>query len=92
VGKVVLEHFFSEYFGFFPLVNILPTTLHIHIHNNNNNINHYHHHPEMVHVVNITQPLTEMRTRNKKIIISLGSKVRQVRRADNLTAICEPIV
>jgi hypothetical protein len=36
-----------------------------------------------------TQPLTEMSTRN---IIFLGSKVRRVLRADNLTAICEPIV
>jgi hypothetical protein len=39
-----------------------------------------------------TQPLTEMSTRNIKIIMFLGSKVRPVRRADNLTAICEPIV
>jgi hypothetical protein len=38
-----------------------------------------------------TQPLTEMSTRNIKIIIFLGSKVRQVSKADNLTAICEPI-
>jgi hypothetical protein len=29
---------------------------------------------------------------NIKIIIFLGSKVRRVRRADNLTAICEPLV
>jgi hypothetical protein len=29
---------------------------------------------------------------NIKIIMFLGSKVRPVRRADNLTAICEPIV
>jgi hypothetical protein len=34
-----------------------------------------------------TQPLTEMNTRN-----ILGGKVRLARRADNLTAICEPIV
>jgi hypothetical protein len=39
-----------------------------------------------------TQPLTEMSTRNIKIIRFLGSKVRLVRRADNLTAIYEPIV
>jgi hypothetical protein len=39
-----------------------------------------------------TQPLTEMSTRNIKIIMFLGSKVRRVRKADNLTAICEPIV
>jgi hypothetical protein len=39
-----------------------------------------------------TQPLTEMSSRNIKIIMFLGIKVRQVRRADNLTAICEPIV
>jgi hypothetical protein len=34
-----------------------------------------------------TQPLTEMSTRNLP-----GGKKRSVRRADNLTAICEPIV
>jgi hypothetical protein len=37
-----------------------------------------------------TQPLTEMSTRRRKMF--LGSKVRPVRRADNLTAICDPIV
>jgi hypothetical protein len=35
-------------------------------------------------------PLTEMSTRHIKIMF-LGSKVRRVRRADILTAICEPI-
>jgi hypothetical protein len=35
--------------------------------------------------------LTEMRTRSRKITF-LGSRARPVRRADNLTAICEPIV
>jgi hypothetical protein len=35
---------------------------------------------------------TEMSTRNIKILMFLGSKVRLVRRADNLTAIYEPIV
>jgi hypothetical protein len=39
-----------------------------------------------------TQPLTEMRSRNRRIIMFLGSKVWPVRRADNLTAIFEPIV
>jgi hypothetical protein len=39
-----------------------------------------------------TQPKTEMSTRDIKIIMFLRSKVRRVRRADNLTAICEPIV
>jgi hypothetical protein len=34
-----------------------------------------------------TQPLTEMSTRNLP-----GGKVRPARKADNLTAICEPIV
>jgi hypothetical protein len=34
-----------------------------------------------------TQPLTEMSTRNLP-----GGKKRPARRADNLTAICEPIV
>jgi hypothetical protein len=38
-----------------------------------------------------TQPVTEMSTRNIKIIF-VGSKVRRVRRADYLTAIYEPIV
>jgi hypothetical protein len=38
-----------------------------------------------------TQPLTEMSTRNIKIMF-LGSNVRLVRGADNLTAIYEPIV
>jgi hypothetical protein len=39
-----------------------------------------------------TQPLTEMSTRNIKIIMFLGSKVRLVSIADNLTVIYEPIV
>jgi hypothetical protein len=39
-----------------------------------------------------TQPLTEMIARNIKIIMFLGSKVRRVRSADNLAAICEPTV
>jgi hypothetical protein len=34
-----------------------------------------------------TQPLTEMNTRNLP-----GGKRRKARKADNLTAICEPIV
>jgi hypothetical protein len=37
-------------------------------------------------LVEFTQPLTEMSTRNMKIMF-LGSKVRLVRRADNLTVI-----
>jgi hypothetical protein len=39
----------------------------------------------------VSQPLTGMITRNRKIMF-LGSKVGPVRRADNLTVICEPIV
>jgi hypothetical protein len=39
-----------------------------------------------------TQPLTEMNTGNIKQKMFLGSKVRLVRGAHNLTAICEPIV
>jgi hypothetical protein len=39
-----------------------------------------------------TQPLTEMSTRNIKKTMFLGSKVRPVHKADNLTVICEPIV
>jgi hypothetical protein len=38
-----------------------------------------------------TQALTEITTRNIKIMF-LGSKVRRVRKADNLTATYEPIV
>jgi hypothetical protein len=43
-------------------------------------------------ILAFTQPRTEMNTRNIKIIMFLGSKVRRVLRADNLTAISEPIV
>jgi hypothetical protein len=39
-----------------------------------------------------SQLVTEMSSRSIKIIMFLGSKVRRVRRADNITAICEPIV
>jgi hypothetical protein len=39
----------------------------------------------------VSQPLTEMSTRSRKIMF-LGSKVRPVRRADNFTANCEPTV
>jgi hypothetical protein len=38
------------------------------------------------------QPLTKISARNIKIIMFLGSKVRRVSRADNLTDIREPIV
>jgi hypothetical protein len=38
-------------------------------------------------VLGLTQPLTEMSTRNL-----LGGKGRPARKADNLVAICEPIV
>jgi hypothetical protein len=38
-----------------------------------------------------TQLLTEMSTRSRKIMF-LASRVKPVHRADNLTAICEPIV
>jgi hypothetical protein len=34
----------------------------------------------------------EMSTKNIKIIIFLGCRAQTVRRADNITAICEPIV
>jgi hypothetical protein len=52
------------------------------------------------HVVSVTDPHDrilgflgrEMSTRNIKILMFLESKVRPVRRADNLTAIYEPIV
>jgi hypothetical protein len=37
--------------------------------------------------IGLTQPLTEMNTSNLP-----GGKVRPARKADNLTAICEPIV
>jgi hypothetical protein len=42
-------------------------------------------------VLGFTQSLTEMSSRNRKIMF-LGSRALPVRRADNLTAICEPIV
>jgi hypothetical protein len=38
----------------------------------------------------VTQPLTDMSTRSRKMF--LRSRARPVRKADNLTAICEPIV
>jgi hypothetical protein len=38
-----------------------------------------------------TQPLTELSTRSRKLMF-LGSKARPERKADNLTAIYEPIV
>jgi hypothetical protein len=38
-----------------------------------------------------TQPLTEMSTRNIKIMF-LGSRARPVHKADKLIAICKPIV
>jgi hypothetical protein len=44
-----------------------------------------------VQALESTQLLTEMSTRSRKLMF-LGSKARPVRRADNLTAICEPIV
>jgi hypothetical protein len=37
------------------------------------------------------QPLTEMSIRNRKILF-LGSRERPAHKADNHTAICEPIV
>jgi hypothetical protein len=43
------------------------------------------------YALGFTQPLTEMSTRSREIMF-MGSKVRQVRKADNLTAIYEPIV
>jgi hypothetical protein len=45
------------------------------------------------HAINFLKVLTEMSTGNiKKKIMFLGSKVRLVRGADNLTIIYEPIV
>jgi hypothetical protein len=41
--------------------------------------------------VGFTRPLTEMNTTSRKITF-LGSRVRPVCRADNLTSICEPTV
>jgi hypothetical protein len=43
------------------------------------------------YALEFTQPVTQMSTRNIKIIMFLGSKVRLVRRDDNLTAIYELI-
>jgi hypothetical protein len=47
--------------------------------------------PDQWKALGFTLVLTEMSTRNIKIMF-LGSKVRRVSRADNLTTICEPIV
>jgi hypothetical protein len=44
-----------------------------------------------IYLILLTQPLTEMSTRNRKIMF-LGIKVRPMRRADNLATICEPTV
>jgi hypothetical protein len=38
----------------------------------------------------VNQTLIEMSTKSRKIMF-MGSRVRQVREADNLTVICEPI-
>jgi hypothetical protein len=51
-----------------------------------------HYHTDMLNSLGFTQPLTEMITRNIKIIMFLGSRARLVRKADNFTTICEPIV
>jgi hypothetical protein len=55
--------------------------------------------PDEVIFLNLLNPSGSTRpwvysasNRNEKIIMFLGSKVRRVRRADNLTTICEPIV
>jgi hypothetical protein len=52
--------------------------------------------PDEVIFLNLSIPSGSIRpwgllTRSIKIMF-MGSKVRRVRRADNLTAICEPIV
>jgi hypothetical protein len=47
---------------------------------------------KFLNLPNPSGPLTEMSNRNIKIIMFLGSKVRRVRKADNLTAIYEPFV
>jgi hypothetical protein len=44
-----------------------------------------------IHALGFTQPLTEMSTRSRKIMF-LASEVLLVCRADNLAAICEPIL
>jgi hypothetical protein len=46
---------------------------------------------DVEHHSGVTQPLTEMSTRRRKILF-LGSRVRPMRRADYLAAICEPTV
>jgi hypothetical protein len=43
--------------------------------------------PDLSMALGLTQPLTEISTKNLP-----GSKERPARKADNLTAICEPIV
>jgi hypothetical protein len=41
-------------------------------------------------MLGFTQPLTEMITRNKTLF--LGSRARPAHKADNVTAVCEPII
>jgi hypothetical protein len=50
--------------------------------------------PEYGNLIVGYQPLTSNRNENQKqkIIMFLGSKLRQARRAENLSAICEPTV
>jgi hypothetical protein len=48
--------------------------------------------PGIVVIRSRTRPLTEMSIRDIQIIMFLWSKVRRVRRADNLTAIYEPVI
>jgi hypothetical protein len=43
------------------------------------------------YALGFTQPLPEISTRSIKIMF-VGSKVRPVLKADNITTICEPIV
>jgi hypothetical protein len=43
------------------------------------------------YALDFSQPLTEMSTRSRKIMF-MGNRAHPVRRGDNLTVICEPIV
>jgi hypothetical protein len=65
-------------------VKVIKSSLHCNYHHHH----HHHHHPSSrTMALALTQPLTEMNTRNLP-----GGKKRPARRADNLTAICEPNV
>jgi hypothetical protein len=80
----VVTGVFVEVTGYFEIFVTMHKIMHCHKPEDRNlNLN---------YVLGFTQSLTETSTRNIKIIMFLGNKVQRVCKADNLTAICEPIV